>query len=118
MVPKDLVSRIEKQPDSIHRADKDLAISTLEKLGVSSGSEFGSIYINYLPANFKSSVSDEYICDVSEPTEQILMGTEFIHDMWELPEKYIGFTSLQGEGGYLLENNSGGVWGFTLRGYE
>ena len=114
MIPKDLVSLIEKQPNSIHRTDKYLAISALEKLGVSPDSEFGSIYINYLPANFKSSVSDEYICDVSEPTEQILMGTEFIHDMWELPENYIGFTSLQGEGGYLLDKNSGGVWDFDL----
>lgn len=42
------------------------------------------------------------------------MGTEFIHDMWELPENYIGLTSLQGEGGYLLDKNSGGVWDFDL----
>lgn len=59
-------------------------------------------------------MSDELICDIAEPTQQIKTGTEFIHEMWELPEKYICFTSLQGEGGYLLDKLSGGVWDFDL----
>ncbi|MBK5551126.1 SMI1/KNR4 family protein [Pseudomonas sp. TH03] len=114
MIPKDLVRLIENQPGNIHRTDKGMAIVALETLGVSPGCEFDSIYINYLPANFQSSVSDEYICDVSEPTEQILIGTEFIHGMWELPKNYIDFTSSQSEGGYLLDKISGGVLDFGL----
>ncbi|MGE1155806.1 SMI1/KNR4 family protein [Pseudomonas kitaguniensis] len=114
MIPEDLVSLLEKQPGSINRTNKELALSALKNLGVSQDSEFGEIFINYIPAEFKSSVSNEYICDLSEPTEEILSGTEFVQDMWELPENYVAFTSLQGEGAYLLDKDSGGVWDFDL----
>ena len=46
------------------------------------------------------------------------MGTEFIHEVWELPENFVAFTSLQGEGGYLLDKDSGGVWDFDLGDWE
>lgn len=118
MIPKDLVNLIEKQSERTTSIDKKSAACALEKLGIPLDSEFGEIFLNYLPANFQSSVSDEYICDISEPTEQISVGTEFIHEMWELPENYICFTSLQGEGGYLLDKNSGGVWDFDLAQYD
>lgn len=118
MIPESLVKLIEAQSDNIHRTRKDLAIAALKELGVSLDSEFAELFIEYKPANFKSAVSDEYICDIAEPTPQIMAGTEFIHEMWELPENYICFTSLQGEGGYLFDKHSGMVWDFALSQYD
>lgn len=114
MIPNDLKRLIEAQPGNIHRTRKDLAANALKELGVSLESEFAKVFTEYKPANFKSTMSDEFICDIAEPTQQVKAGTEFIHDMWELPENYICFTSLQGEGGYLLDKHSGGVWDFDL----
>ncbi|UWF51928.1 SMI1/KNR4 family protein [Pseudomonas sp. N3-W] len=114
MIPEKLATLIEQQQDDIHRADKKSVEIALEALGVSPDSEFGEIYIKYKPANFESNVSDEYIKDVAEPTQQVLRGTTFIHEVWEIPENYICFTSLQGEGGYFLDKLSGCVWDFDL----
>jgi hypothetical protein len=42
------------------------------------------------------------------------MGTEFVHDVWELPQHLICLTSCQSEGCYLYDRNSGAVLDFSL----
>lgn len=118
MIPTSLISQIEKQAGNIQREDKVSATIALKNLNIPLTSEFAEIYKNYRPANFTSSTSNEYILDVCVPTEQILGATEFIHETWELPERLICFTSLQGEGGYLFDIETGGIFDFDLTDYE
>ncbi|RBL67402.1 SMI1/KNR4 family protein, partial [Pseudomonas sp. MWU13-2625] len=77
-------------------------------------SEFAQIYLTCHPANFLDRVSYGVLMNIDGPSDEILMCTEFIHEVWELPKNFIAFTSLQGQGGYLLDKDSGGVWDFDL----
>lgn len=118
MIPAQLAALIEAQPDHHPRTDIARATQALNRLGIALDSEFAQIYLACHPGDFESRASYEMISDIAEPTEQILMGTEFIHEVWELPQNFIAFTSLQGEGGYLLDKDSGGVWDFDLAHWE
>ncbi|WP_265531438.1 SMI1/KNR4 family protein [Pseudomonas saponiphila] len=114
MIPQQLVTLIESQPSFRPRPDTAEVTRALNNLGIALDSEFAQIYLAYHPADFESRGSYEVLMDIAEPTEEILMGTEFIHEVWELPENFVAFTSLQGQGGYLLDKISGGVWDFDL----
>lgn len=118
MIPAHLLALLEAQPDYQPRTDIAKATQALNTLGIALDSEFAEVYLMCYPGELKSRASYEMLCDIAEPTEEILMGTEFIHDMWELPQNFIAFTSLQGEGGYLLDKHSGGVWDFDLAHWE
>lgn len=118
MIPETLLTLIKKQSGDFHRADENLAILALESLKIPLTSEFAEFYIKYCPIDFKSTVSDEYIMDICEPSEQVLAGTQFIHEVWELPTNFICFTSLQGEGGYLLDIEAGSVFDFDLADWD
>ncbi|MDP4571578.1 SMI1/KNR4 family protein [Pseudomonas sp. LPH60] len=114
MIPQQLVSLIEAQPRFRPRPDTAEVTRALATLGIALDSEFAQIYLAYHPADFESRASYEVLMDIDGPSDEILMCTEFIHEVWELPENFVAFTSLQGEGGYLLDKDSGGVWDFDL----
>lgn len=118
MMPPHLVALLEAQPDYQPRTDITKATQALNTLGIALDSEFAQVYLTCYPSEFKSRASYEMLCDIAEPTEEVLMGTEFIHEVWELPQNFVAFTSLQGEGGYLLDKDSGGVWDFDLTHWE
>lgn len=118
MIPPQLIALIEAQPRYRPRPDTAEVTRALATLGIALDSEFAQIYLAYHPADFESRASYEVLMDIDGPSEEILMCTEFIHDVWELPQNFIAFTSLQGEGGYLLDKDSGGVWDFDLGDWE
>ncbi|RXU64931.1 SMI1/KNR4 family protein [Pseudomonas protegens] len=114
MIPQQLVSLIEAQPRFRPRPDTAEVTRALATLGIALDSEFAQIYLACHPADFESRASYEVLMDIDGPSDEIQMCTEFIHEVWELPENFVAFTSLQGEGGYLLDKDSGGVWDFDL----
>ncbi|BCT31158.1 SMI1/KNR4 family protein [Pseudomonas protegens] len=114
MIPQQLASLIEAQPRFRPRPDTAEVTRALATLGIALDSEFAQIYLACHPADFESRASYEVLMDIDGPSDEILMCTEFIHEVWELPENFVAFTSLQGEGGYLLDKDSGGVWDFDL----
>ncbi|ULT70147.1 SMI1/KNR4 family protein [Pseudomonas sp. BC42] len=114
MIPQQLIALIEAQPRFRPRPDTAEVTRALATLGIALDSEFAQIYLACHPADFESRASYEVLMDIDGPSDEILMCTEFIHEVWELPENFVAFTSLQGEGGYLLDKDSGGVWDFDL----
>ncbi|BAQ72346.1 uncharacterized protein POS17_0652 [Pseudomonas sp. Os17] len=114
MIPQQLVNLIEAQPRFRPRPDTAEVTRALAALGIALDSEFAQIYLACHPADFESRASYEVLMDIDGPSDEIQMCTEFIHEVWELPENFVAFTSLQGEGGYLLDKDSGGVWDFDL----
>ncbi|MGZ0704132.1 SMI1/KNR4 family protein [Pseudomonas sp. L5B5] len=118
MIPPQLIALIEALPSFRPRPDTAEVTRALATLGIALDSEFAQIYLAYHPADFESRASYEVLMDIDGPSDEILMCTEFIHEVWELPENFIAFTSLQGEGGYLLDKDSGGVWDFDLGDWE
>ena len=105
---------IERQSGIVARPDRSKAEGALTDLGVPLDSEFAWFFTNYMIELFVSPVSSESIRDVSEPSTEIKYGTEFAHEVWELPEHYVCFTTCQGEGGYLYDKESGAVFDFSL----
>jgi hypothetical protein len=99
---------------AVLRKDVSLAQCAMKKLGVSEGSEFYEFYSMFIASNLVSSSSYESLVDVSEPTEEVALGTRFAHEVWELPKEYICFSSCQGEGGYLYSTKDHAVYDFTL----
>ncbi|MCU1768450.1 SMI1/KNR4 family protein [Pseudomonas protegens] len=118
MIPAPLIALIEAQPRYRPLPESTEVTLALEALGIAPDSEFAQIYLACHPADFSSRASDEVLLDIAGPGEEVRMGTEFIHEVWELPENFVAFTSLQGEGGYLLDKDSGGVWDFDLGDWE
>jgi hypothetical protein len=114
MIPDELRRLVEKQRGHIHRNDCTKVERALSELGISRDSEFAQFFLEYVITFFPSSVSDEELCDIAEPTFQIRAGTTFAHEVWELPERYVCFTTCEGEGGYLYDKESGAVFDFSL----
>ena len=114
MIPSQLKTLIEKQPGDRIRTDRAAAERALAELGVSADSEFAQLYLAYKLLSFRSEVSYEELVDVAEPNRAVAVGTQFAHEVWGLPEKYVAFTSLEGEGAYLYDRETGQVWDFEL----
>lgn len=114
MIPNELIQLIEKQPDETYRKDKSSVIGALNTLGIDLNSELSEFFLNYTITFFRSSSSDEKLCDIADPSNEIEIGTSFIHEVWELPENLICLTSIQGEGCYIYDKHSGEVLDFSL----
>jgi len=114
MIPNELVKLIEKQPGDIHRRDKNSVLKELAALGIDPSSELAEFFLNYTITFFKSSSSEEELCDIADPSNEIEVGTDFVQEVWELPENFICLTNVQGEGCYLYDKNSGEVLDFSL----
>jgi hypothetical protein len=115
MIPEKLAELVEKQAGNVYRSDTESVKKALQKLNVPPESEFAEFFLAYTITLFLSEVSDEELCDIAEPSEQIKDGTDFIHEVWGLPENYICFTTAEGEGCYLYDKVSGKVWDFELK---
>lgn len=114
MIPDELVKLIQQQPGETQRIDTSLATDALNALGIRLDSELAEFFINHTITSFSSRSSDEALCDIAAPDNEIADGTHFIHAVWELPENYICLTNIQGEGCYLYDKNSGEVIDFSL----
>ena len=114
MIPPKLKRLVEQQPGHVIRSDRATAERALSELGVPFESEFAQFYLSYKVTLFRSDVSGEQLCDIAEPTAEVAAGTRFVREVWGLPEKYICFTSVQGEGAYLYDRESCQVWDFEL----
>lgn len=111
-IPSALVRLIERQPGSIHRTHEGPVIEELQALGVPLDSEFGVFFLNYAITCYRGHASDVELVDIDDGA--IRFGTEFVHEVWELPQHLICLTSCQGEGCYLYDRNSGAVLDFSL----
>jgi hypothetical protein len=110
----DLRKVVERKPGIVLRPDRARAEQALSELDIPLDSEFAEFFLEYMIELFVSPVSDESICDVSEPSCEVMAGTEFVHEVWGLPEQFICFTTVEGEGGYLYDRTTGSVWDFSL----
>jgi hypothetical protein len=114
MIPYKLKLLIENQPGNTLRTDKQSVTEALKQLNIDINSELAEFFLNYTITFFKSSSSDEELCDIADPSNEIEIGTNFIHEVWELPENLVCLTNIQGEGCYLYDINSGEVLDFSL----
>src|SRR5262245_33245450 len=108
-IPSQLKKLIEQQPGDRFRTNRAAAERALADLGVPLDSEFAQLYFAYKLMLFRSEVSNEDLRDVAEPNCAVAIGTRFAREVWELPDKYVAFTSMEGEGAYLYDRETGAV---------
>jgi hypothetical protein len=90
------------------------AQAAMQKLGIPTNSEFYSFCSEFCLGCFSSKTSHESLVDVCDPSEEVSLGTKFIHEVWELPSEYISFTTCEGEGAFLYSIKTGGIYDFSL----
>lgn len=78
-------------------------------------SELAEFFLNYVITFFRGTASYEELCDIAEPSNEIEVGTSFIHEAWELPENFICLSTVQGEGCYLYDKKTARFWISVLR---
>ena len=83
--------------------------------GMSLDSQFAQLYLAYKLLSFQSDVSYEELIDVAKPNRAVAVGTRFAHEIWGLPDKYVAFTSIEGEGAYLYTERTGRSGNLSLR---
>jgi hypothetical protein len=114
MISDQLRKLVEQQIGDIHRTDRVSVMRALAALKVPIESEFAEFFLNFTVTFYQSAVSDEELCDICEPTEVMADRSNFVREVWGLPEKYICMSSVEGEGCYLYDRESGWVWDFSL----
>ena len=103
-----------KEAGDTARSDISNVKTQLKYLGISEDSQFGHFFTKHCITFFVSNVSNEELMDLTCPNDEIAVGTDFIREVWELPEEYICLTSCEGEGGYLYNREDGAVYDFDL----
>ncbi|WP_343742078.1 hypothetical protein [Herbaspirillum huttiense] len=114
MIPYELKTKIERQPGKVYRSNQPSVSEALFELDITPESEFAEFFRAYVITFFDSDVSDEQLCDLLEPNKEILAGTNFVREVSNLPDRHICLTTVQGEGAYLYDKDTGTVFEVDL----
>lgn len=128
MIPDSILRRLVHQGCSPRTSGNDEKIrKILAELGIPLECELAELYLQYDPGVFLSDSSYEQLVDVLvkfadgfEPTPfdaletPVGMATNFIREVWGLPDNLICLTTCEGEGGYLYDSVSEAIYDFGL----
>jgi hypothetical protein len=110
MIPADIEELVATQPGNTSRVDSAKALKALEALGVQGDSELAIFFRRYQAAALVSKSSYNELLDPCSPSLQIGDATEFARETYELNDRFIAFTSGEGEGFILYELATGRVF--------
>ena len=114
---KKVVELMANQPFPVlkNKEEKIQSSQILLDMGVKVDSEFYEFYSNYYGRNLRSNnEAISTMIDCSPPQKTMSSATFMAHDSWQIPQKYILFTSGEGESGYLYNKEDDTVWDFNL----
>jgi len=114
MIPDRIRMLVEKQMGDVHRTNRDSVYKALAALDIPVDCEFAEFFLNFVVTFYSSNVSDMELCDLCEPTDEIEARSEFVWEVWGVPEKYICFSSVESEGCYLYDRESDWICDFSL----
>jgi len=127
MIPQHIQHLLDEGSYSPRTEGKEAIRETLDVLGIESSSQLGSFYLEYDPTFLRSSEACEELLDVLVPTVEgqhydefdpletpVGMETEFVREVWEVPETMICFSTTDAEGAFLYDLSSGAVYDFSL----
>ena len=109
---KKVVELMANQPFPVlkNKEEKIQSSQILLDMGVKVDSEFYEFYSNYFGRNLRSNnEAISTMIDCCPPQKTMSSATFMAHDSWQIPQKYILFTSSEGEGGYLYNKENGTV---------
>ncbi|GAB1266713.1 hypothetical protein [Aurantivibrio infirmus] len=114
MIPSKIEVLLANQAFNFNRSDVELAKLEMLKLGIEPSSEFFEFYKSVCVINLHSESSYEELSDVSEPSSQVAVGTNFVHEVWKVPSEFVCITTCEGEGCYLYSKKTRSVYDFSL----
>lgn len=105
----------------------DSIVKVLSELGADVDSELAAFISNYDPSLLRSEQTSEQLQDALPVLEDasveheilpwetpIGMTTQFVREVWELPQDCICLTSTEGEGAFVYRSTTQAVYDFTL----
>src|SRR5687768_214301 len=114
MIPREIEDLVHQ--NSVDRPERDNVVAAqdaMHKLGIPPSTEFYEFCSKYCLGSL-TSARGEQLVDVSEPSNEIEIGTRFVREVWDLPDGLICLTTCQGEGGYMYFLSNGAVYDFSL----
>ncbi len=116
MIPTRLEELCSRQAGDGGRDDAACVAEELENLGIAADSEFAQVASAYnLAMLSKGGASLEQLIDPCWPIRDMASAAEFAHSQWQIPSNFVPFTTLEGEGAYLLDTATGKIWDFALQ---
>lgn len=107
--------------------NRNAILEVLDALNIGENSELGTFYLACVPEVLRSKTSmeqlngavvvlaDDTVQPDPDPFETpVGMATLFVREVWNIPETFICLTSTEGEGAYLFDLSSHGVFDFDL----
>ncbi|MFJ4345587.1 hypothetical protein [Pseudomonas sp. NPDC089401] len=115
MIPVEVTKYLGKYTGDITRTDSNRAASALQRLGVSTDSQFGEFYLNY-QGSFISPRPIAELLDIEGPDIPAIPDqTDYVWDRYEIPTHYLAITCDESEGMYLYNINNGAVYDLDIR---
>ncbi len=114
MIPQEIDELVHQS--AVGRPERDnllAAQDAMQKLGIPPSTEFYEFCSKYCLGSL-TSAKGEQLVDVSEPSNEIEIGTRFVREVWGLQDDLVCFTTCQGEGGYMYSLSNGAVYDFSL----
>lgn len=78
-------------------------------LGIAQKSEFYKFYSTIIVNNMYSDHEYQELIPILDPQFEINSKIEFAWNTWLMPKRYIAMTTLEGEGGYFYDKDTGAV---------
>lgn len=111
MVPQKLVDLLIKESLGLYeRIDSEKVSKTLQSLGIEADSQIYEFYTNYMVCVSNAKLQKTDLNEVN----MFVLSTFFIRETWGLPENFVCLSSVEGEGCYLYDKETGKVCDFDL----
>jgi hypothetical protein len=114
MIPHDIRALCEARPGSVYIDDATAKKRCMAALGVPQSSEFHQFFTTFVIENMASKHSGENLEPIADPGGELNPAIGFAWEVWGIPHRFIAMTSLEGEGGYFYDRDTGRVVDFEL----
>ena len=97
------------------RSCRETARHTLLGLGIPMDSDLAELYMRY-QGPFVSPQRFPELLDIEYPTAEVVEQTAYVRAEYGVPEDFVCFTTTEGEGMYLYQISTGGVYDIGIDG--
>ena len=109
MIPPDIEEFMKTRHGAI-RSDTDEVRAALKQIGVSEATQFGQFFSRFNVYQLPPAMSGDELLDLVTPSQQIVTATNYAHDAYQIPARYVALTSGEGEGFLLYDRESEAVY--------
>jgi len=111
MIPQNIADAIDALPGNHKRRPEDLpkVEENLARLGLLEHDQIADFYRTYMSASIGRDGMAELL-DICVPNDSLFNATEFACDAYDLRGPFVCLTTGEGEGFYLFDKDTGGIF--------